>query len=268
MNDSVALSIRQMDGAWRLMCAGGSRYVAAASAGVQYIFSGVPISFFNIAVLTGSGLSADALRARGREACAWAAAHDVPWLLILTHELLEPGVDVAATLDACGLVPVMTMTGMSAGSVGGAPAVPGLQLTTPQEDRDCAALLDVNGLAYEMDMEAGKSAIGSRAFWKDHFPVLGRFGGMPVSSAAVLMVDGVRYVALVATRPDHHRRGFADSTMRQALANAAAAHGEALTVLHATDAGRPVYERMGYAPISTHTLLMDKRFVEAQAGHG
>ena len=33
-------------------------------------------------------------------------------------------------------------------------------------------------------------------------------------------------------------------------------------MLHATDAGRPVYERMGYASISTHLLLMEKRFLE------
>jgi hypothetical protein len=51
--------------------------------------------------------------------------------------------------------------------------------------------------------------------------------------------------------------------MRRALENAASAHGEIPTVLHATDAGRPVYERMGYASISTHTLMMEKRFLEA-----
>jgi GNAT superfamily N-acetyltransferase len=262
VNDDVALSIRQMDGAWRVMCAGGPRYLAAVGAGVQYIFSGVPISFFNIAVLTAPGQSAAALAARGHEACAWAAAHDVPWMLIVTHELLDAGVDAAATLEACGLAAVMPMTGMSARAVGAASIVPGLELTVPREDRDCATLLDVNGLAYGMDMDAGKAAIGSGAFWKNHFPVLGLSDGKPVSSAAVLMVDGLRYVALVATDPDHHRRGFADATMRQALANAAAARGEALTVLHATDAGRPVYERMGYAPISTHTLFMEKRFLE------
>ena len=76
------------------------------------------------------------------------------------------------------------------------------------------------------------------------------------------MVDGQRYVALVATDPTHQRRGFADAAMRQALANAASVHGETPTILHATDAGRPVYERMGYESISTHTLLMEKRFLE------
>ena len=113
-----------------------------------------------------------------------------------------------------------------------------------------------------MDLAAGKPIIGTRAFWEDQFPVIGVADGTPVSSAAVLMVDGLRYVALVATDPSQQRRGFADATMRQALANAATVHGEAATVLHATDAGRPVYERMGYSSIATHTLFMEKRFLE------
>jgi hypothetical protein len=78
MTDDVKFSIRQIDGAWRLMCAGGPKPVVAATEGIQYIFSGVPISFFNLAVLTGSGLSAEALGTHAREACAWAAAQSVP----------------------------------------------------------------------------------------------------------------------------------------------------------------------------------------------
>jgi len=262
MNDDVTLSIRQMDGAWRLMCAGAPKCVVAATEGIQYIFSGLPISFFNLALLTGSDLSAEELSARGREACAWAAAQSVPWLLVVTHEQLESGVDAAAALDACGLAVVMPMTGMLARTVAAARNVPGLQLTVPQDDSGCAAIVDINALAYGVDLEASKATIGSRMFWKDHFPVLGVSGGKPVSSATVLMVDGHRYVALVATEPGQQRRGFADATMRRALENAAKAHGETPTVLHASDAGRPVYERMGYASISTHTLLMEKRFLE------
>lgn len=45
MNDDVSFSIRQMEGAWRLMCGGGPSPVAATTEGIQYIFSGVPISF-------------------------------------------------------------------------------------------------------------------------------------------------------------------------------------------------------------------------------
>ena len=263
MNDDVALSIRQMDGAWRLMCGGGPNPVVAATEGIQYIFSGLPLGFFNLAMLTESKLSADSLRSRAREACSWAAARSVPWFFMVTHELLDSDVDAIATLDACGLSVVMPLTGMlTAGTVAASPGVPGLELTVPRDDRGCAAILDVNSLAYGMDLEAGKAGIGSRAFWESHFPVVGLADGKPVSCAAVLMVDGHRYVALVATEPGQQRRGFADAAMRRALQNAAADHGETPTVLHASDAGRPVYERMGYASISTHTLFMEKRFLE------
>jgi GNAT superfamily N-acetyltransferase len=262
MNDDVTLSIRQMEGAWRLMCTGAPQPLVAAAEGIQYIFSGLPVSFFNLALLTGSGLSAEELSARGREACAWAAAQSIPWLLMVTRERLAPGVDAAATLDACGLAVLIPMTGMRALTVAAAADVPGLQLTVPQDDGGCAAIVDVNGLAYGMDLEASKAAIGSRSFWKDQFPVLGVAGGRPVSSAAVLMVDGHRYVALVATEPGQQRRGYAEAAMRQALENAARVYGETPTVLHASDAGRPLYERMGYARISTHLLLMEKRLLE------
>ena len=132
----------------------------------------------------------------------------------------------------------------------------------PQDDAACAAILDVNSLAYGMDLEIGKELVGTRSFWKDHFPVVGLTGGKPACSAAVLMVDGHRYVALVATDPAHQRRGYGDAAMRRALELAAQAHGEQPTVLHATEAGRPVYERMGYTTISTHTVFMEKRFLD------
>jgi hypothetical protein len=40
--------------------------------------------------------------------------------------------------------------------------------------------------------------------------------------------------------------------------------GEEVVYFHATDAGRPVYERMGHAAISTHTVFIEKRFL---SGH-
>ena len=262
MNDKVTLSIQQMDGAWRRICADGPQPVVAETEGIHYTFSGIPISFFNLALLTGSDLSAEVLAAQAREACAWSAVQDVPWLFMVTHERLASGVDAASTLEACGLAPVIPMTGMLAQTVAGATPVAGLELRVPQDDYGCAAILDVNGLAYEMDLGAGKATLGRRSFWKDEFPVVGTVDGKAVSSAAVLMIEGHRYVALVATDPGRQRRGYADAAMRQALVNAAAVHGEKPTFLHATDAGRPVYERMGYAPVASHTLFLEKRFLE------
>ena len=79
-----------------------------------------------------------------------------------------------------------------------------------------------------------------------------------------MMVDRYRYVALVATDPARQRRGYGELVMRHALALSAQTHGDVPSTLHATEAGRPIYERMGYAPIASHTLFMEKRFL---AGH-
>lgn len=264
MNDNVDLSLQQFSGAWRLMCDGAPDTRVVAADGIEYIFTGLPIGFFNVALLTERhGISGATLAAHGRDACGWAADKDVPWLLVVTQDALEPGVDAAAVLDACGLAPMMPLTAMAADHVD-PPRVPeGLQLTVPQDDAGCSALLDINSLAYGMEFDAGKVLLGTPAFWVDHAPVLGLAGGTPASCAAVMMVDGHRYVALVATDPRHQRRGYAEAAMRRALEVAANRHGERRSVLHATDAGRPIYQRMGYTPIAAHSVFMEKKFLGA-----
>ena len=262
-DDRVDLSVRQFSGAWRLMCTGVAGHTATVVDGVEYIFSGCPIAFFNVAFPTGRNISAAGLKAGADRARAWASDKGVPWLFMITHEALASGTDAAAILDGCGYAPMMALTGMIAQQVAPVTNIPdGLELTVPNDDSACGAVLDVNGIAYAMDLEAGKPLVGTRAFWADHFPVLGLAGGKPACSAAVMMVDGYRYVALVATDPTQQRRGFADAAMRRALELSARAHGERPTVLHASEAGRPVYERMGYESISTHSIFMEKAFLE------
>jgi GNAT superfamily N-acetyltransferase len=50
----------------------------------------------------------------------------------------------------------------------------------------------------------------------------------------------------VATRPEAQKRGYAEAVVRFALQRAHEATGLTRTTLHATDAGRPVYKRVGY----------------------
>ena len=265
MSGEVDLSIRQFREAWQLFCAGSPTASLAAADGVEYVFSGLPISFFNIALLTEPRIAGDRLEAHGRSACTWAADKNVPWFFIVTQETLESGVDAGSVLDACGLAPVMTLTGMLAERITPPVRRPeNLTLGAPQDDAGCAAMVDINSLAYSADLEAGKSLIGKRSFWSNHAAVLGTVDDRPACSAAVLMVDGFRYVALVATDPTLQRRGYAEAAMRRALEAAAEVHGDRPTTLHATDAGLPIYKRMGYDTLATHTIFMEQRFL---AGH-
>ena len=171
MNDDVDLSIRQFSQAWQLMTAGSRGYTREAGEGIEYIFSGLPIGFFNVALLTGRDVSSDALRSHGAAACAWASGRNVPWLFVVTQDALATGVDAPAALDGCGLAPMMPLTGMLAQRISPASRVPeDLELTVPHEDDGCAALLDVNSAAYGMELDAGKAVIGTRLFWKDQSP--------------------------------------------------------------------------------------------------
>jgi ribosomal protein S18 acetylase RimI-like enzyme len=266
MNTNVQLSIRQFVGAWQLMCGASPGFRSARGDGIEYAFSGLSIGFFNAAILTQDELSARALEEHGRAAQTWASDQDVPYLFVVTHEALQPGVDAVAVLDRCGLGQMMPVTGMRATRIAPPARVPpdscGLELVVPVDDAGCAAVLDANSLAYGLDLEAAKTVLGKRAFWQGHVPVVGRVAGRTACSAAVLDVDGHRYVCLVATDPAQQRRGFAEAAMRRALELSAAAHGERPTVLHATEAGRPVYERMGYETLSTHTFFMEKKYLE------
>lgn len=263
MDDKVQLSLEQFAGAWGLFCRVTPGGLSASEDGIEYRFSGLPVSFFNVAIPMRTPLNADGLRTAGERAVRWAAPAHVPWLFLATHEWLAPGVDAPAALGEAGLAPVMTLTGMRAARVGPVEKTPeGLALTLPADDAGCAAMVNVNAAAYEMPGSAGMEALGTAGFWNGHTCVVGQAGGAPASCAGVLMVGGLRYVAFVATLPGHQRKGYAGAVMRLALSQAAARHGETPSVLHATEAGKPVYERMGYETISTHTLYMEKRFLE------
>jgi ribosomal protein S18 acetylase RimI-like enzyme len=261
--DYFDLTTTQLSGAWRTMCEASPGYQARSENGVEYVFSGLPIAFFNVALFTARRVTAEALADAGRRASAWAARQQVPWMFVVTHDALEDGVDATRTLDAAGLAPMMPLTGMLATEVSPPAALPvGLKLEIPQDDAGCAEVLNVNALAYGMDLEAGQSLMARRSFWASHVPVVGSVDGKAVCSAAVMMVDGYQYVALVATDPSYQRRGYGDAAMRHALRVATDRYGSCSTVLHATEAGRPVYERMGYKAIARHTVFLEKRFLE------
>ena len=262
MTESVTLSISQFLDAWRVFGRAHAGSKMENAAGVAYVFTGLPIPFFNVAVPALGPLSAAALEASARGAIQWASDKQAPWMFIVTHEALDAGVDATAVLDGCDLAPILPLTGMIARTVAPAATVPaGLQLEVPEDDGGCSDVIDVNSAAYDMDLGASKPSFGRGAFWADHVAVLGRVDGAPATSAAVMLSGGHRYVLLVATQPSQRKKGFAEAAMHRALQVAAEKFGDRPSFLHATDAGRPIYARMGYEVVATHTCFMDKRLL-------
>src|SRR5204863_3483023 len=90
----------------------------------------------------------------------------------------------------------------------------------------------------------------SPAVWEDFRSYVGYLNGHAVATAAIVKSDGVLGVYNVATLPEHRRRGFGESVMRYALADARRAHGIRRTVLQSTPAGLRLYERMGFRRVA------------------
>ena len=58
---------------------------------------------------------------------------------------------------------------------------------------------------------------------------------------------------MVATAPEHRRRGAAGAAMQRALLHARA-RGCATSTLQSSEMGRPVYEQLGYRALGEYRL--------------
>ena len=228
-------------------------------AGVKVMWGAVEVPFFNHALLSGRVRDAADLERRMRAACKFATGRPHAWIVSISHDLIPSAVATESIMAALGLYPAIEITGMYTDAVAGSRATEGLEIRRIESGADGRAAGVLNCRAYDMPVEWGDSSLGCDALWTDDtFGYVGYVGGEPVSTTTVLVVDGVLYVACVATAPGQQRKGYGDAVMRHALAQAGRATGISRTALHATEAGRPVYERMGYRPVNRYTAYMQQ----------
>ena len=91
----------------------------------------------------------------------------------------------------------------------------------------------------------------SDAVWDEFAAYVGYAGGIPVSTAAIVMGSGVAGVYNVATLPGYQRQGYGEAVMRHAIEDSRRRHGVEETILQSTPAGLHLYERMGFRTITT-----------------
>lgn len=246
-------SHRQIQEAWRyfaLQLPGGS---ATAESGVLLTNGRSPLAFMNAVFLTTPAATADDLRARLDLAAGHFREGGHPFVFMPGEDMLGSlAGGVTDLCTECGLGYMMPMTGMAADALAPpARPLPDLEYRTVTDAEMRDAVGDINAAGYDIPAEAMRAATSVPSLWDGMLGVVGLDDGLPVSTASVVPVDGVAYVALVATLPSHQGRGLAEAVMRRALDLSRERWGTERTVLHATPAGNPVYTRMGYRPTST-----------------
>jgi GNAT superfamily N-acetyltransferase len=245
MDDLLELADRNMVATWTALTAkaGGDRVEGES---LVLLSTGLPIAMFNVAFLVGTPAGgADAAADVVGAARAHSAERGLPFALYF-RDAVAPG--VAAACEAAGLVehwqpPLMVLD------------------TIPPEDEplpDRLVIEDVTAATYDdylgtlavgfgIPVEVVAPVLGPKLLDIPGFTaMLGRVDGAPVATSAVAVTGPTAGVYNIATHPDHRRRGYGVAVTAAAARRGADA-GCTHAALQASEAGEPVYRRMGYA---------------------
>lgn len=223
--------------------------------GIAVRWADCRFAFWNCVTLTDVGADPELLGQRLAEVADIMRAKRHPGFLWLFEDLLTD--DARAALDAAaeraGLQHAFPGTGMAGDLLPVAePSHPDLTFVRVTTDEQLLAYADLNSRAYGFPLEDGRDGLAGSALWKTGVHAyLGLRDGVPVTCAASVEAAGRLFVALVATDPECGRRGYGEAVTRKALHEGGRATGLTRATLHATVAGRPVYERIGFEPNST-----------------
>ncbi len=255
-------SMRQLAVAWRTMVLDRDADADVRDLpGLAVRWADTTFSFWNCVTLTEEEVAADLLRRRLDEAAGIMRAKKHAGFLWVFENLLgaEARPALGAAAEQAGLQYVFGGTGM-AGDILPLPEPdhPDLAFVRVSTDEHLRAYADLQAAAYDFPEDACRDGLAGAGLWTTGMHAyLALRGDTPVSCAATLPAQGRLFVAFVATAPRWQRRGYGEAVTRKALHEGAKATGLTRATLHATEAGAPVYPRIGFTantPIRFYAL--------------
>lgn len=208
--------------------------------GLTLIATGVPLPFFNPAFVTAAPADGAGLI---DEATAFYGERKLPFAVYF-RDAVAPG--MAEACAGAGMIehwqpPLMVLDPIpSTGPQRGDLEIEAIDSGGADEYLDAvtAGFGVPPGL---IDPSLGRALVGM----PNLIALLGRVGGRAVATSAVFVTGATAGVYNVTTLPDHRRRGYGEA-VTAAAARAGAELGATHAVLQASQAGEPVYRRMGY----------------------
>lgn len=212
-------------------------------------FAGIAVPLFNLAFPKSSGVL------RGADLERWLgefgkilAPRGVPGLLLVRSGQVGENVGIEA---------MFRMPGMVAG-----------ELLPPQRKLGNFAIREVAGAA--MAEEIARLNVVCHEMAPEDVPRLTCAGlwqapnhgfllyedGLAVAGGSASFVEGVSYVGWMATLAAHRGRGYAEALLRHMDAFMKRRYGTRESVLHATEMGRPVYERVGFRVVDEYAAYL------------
>jgi GNAT superfamily N-acetyltransferase len=225
------------------------------TAGVTIASSGVTFQMFNAAFLSSPVVGERDLDSRIATAKVHFASRGLSW----SYWVCEGWLDKAARRRAHdafrkrGLYIATELPGMLAERLKSPVRdLPPLDLRLVGDEPTWRAFCEIGAMCFNVPLAWFQEVFEDPRVWKNGFTgYVGYAQGEPVSTAATVIAAGAVGVYNVATVPGRQGRGFGEAIMRQTLDRARQQHGIERTVLQSTPQGLRLYQRMGYATVTS-----------------
>jgi len=177
----------------------------------------------------------------------------VRWTYWLCEDSLDPALarEAAAIFGRYGLRVLTEAPGMYADSL--APRAPLVALRPVEDAAARAAFARIISTTFDIPQAVCTAIYETESGWSGEVHgYVGYVEGKPVTTAALAESGEVTGFYSVATLPAYRRKGYAESTMRQALQQ----RGGTKSVLQSTQAGLKLYQKMGYRKVTSFRVFI------------
>lgn len=222
--------------------------------GVSVASAGVAFQMFNAAFLSAPVATDAELSQRILLPSTHFNARGQEWAYWLCEDFMAPRVRRRSrrAFERCGLRHSVDLPGMVAEKIEPpvhppAPVEIRRVCTGPTRDAFCA----IGSVCFHVPLPWFQEVFDSPGVWEHFAGYVGYYDEEPVSSTAIVVGGGALGVYNVATLPGRQRRGFGETVMRHALADARRRLGLSRVILQSTPAGLHLYERMGFRKVTS-----------------
>ena len=225
---------------------------------MEIALAGIAVPLFNLAFPKGnSELKREEFERLLGELGKILASRGVPGLMFLRTGQLEKN---------SGIEAMFRMPGMVAGEL-----LPPKRALGESEIREVVGaamakeIARLNVVSHEMELKDVAELTCAELWGGPNHGFLLYEDGKAVAGGSASYVEGISYIGWMATLPERRGRGYAEALLRHMDVFMRRRYGVKETVLHATEMGRPVYERMGFRAVDEFAayLCLPERKMES-----
>jgi GNAT superfamily N-acetyltransferase len=225
--------------------------------GIQLVYSGLDYGVFNIGFLTRRVTPDRDLPSILADCAHFYGQRHVRWSFWTCDDLMDAATRRLSreAFDQAGLRPISRAPGMTAQSL--APPVrplPSIECRAVSDAFTRSAFTGLTAVCFDIPFPVARSVYESEPGWQgDYRGFVGLAGGEPVSIVALVRHAGVVGVYSLGTLPEFRRRGYGEAILRAAVAGI-----QEPIVLESTEAGYPLYRRLGFREVTKFTVYLSK----------